>query len=74
MPKHTSEKGNYTHMFFSLIIHIDRVACFELDEYETALSAFEKAASLDASDTSFKTWIRKCQAEIESMILFHLFN
>jgi suppressor of G2 allele of SKP1 len=42
------------------------IACFELEEYETALAAFEKGASLDKTDSSFKTWIRKCQAEIES--------
>jgi len=41
------------------------IACFEMEEYESALAAFEKGFSLDSSDQSFKTWIRKCKAEIE---------
>jgi suppressor of G2 allele of SKP1 len=42
------------------------IACFELEEYETALAAFEKGSALDPSDQSFKTWIRKCKAEIQN--------
>jgi suppressor of G2 allele of SKP1 len=42
------------------------IACFELEEFETALAAFEKGSALDTSDSSFKSWIRKCKAEIES--------
>ncbi len=69
-PKPTSGKGILClilNSLFSSLIYLNRVACFELEEYETALAAFEKAASLDKSDPSFKTWIRKCQAEISSM-------
>ncbi|KAL6072088.1 Cochaperone protein [Balamuthia mandrillaris] len=42
------------------------MACFALDEYETALAAFEKGQQLEPENASFKTWIRKCKAEIES--------
>lgn len=37
-----------------------------MDEYESAKAAFEKGQSLDPNNTQFKTWIRKCDAEIES--------
>jgi len=40
------------------------VACFSLDEFETAKKAFEKGQELDPSDANFKLWIRKCDAEI----------
>jgi len=56
---------------FIYLQYFFRIACFELEEYETALASFHKGASLDPSDSSFKTWIRKCQAEIEStFVLF----
>jgi len=41
------------------------VACFSMDEYATAKSAFEKGRELDSSNNQFKTWIRKCNAELE---------
>lgn len=50
--------------------HVDikimcRVALFHLEEYETAKAAFEAGQALDPNNSSFKTWIRKCAAEIE---------
>jgi len=42
------------------------MACFAIDEFETALIAFGKGSALDSSNTQFKTWIRKCEAEIEA--------
>jgi len=41
-------------------------AAFAMDEYESAKAAFEKGHSLDPNNAQFKTWIRKCEAEIES--------
>jgi len=42
------------------------MACFSLDEFETALSAFQKGQELEPENSTFKTWIRKCVAELES--------
>lgn len=42
-----------------------RVALFHLEEYETAKEAFEAGQALDPKNSSFKTWIRKCAAEID---------
>jgi len=41
-------------------------ALFHLDEFETAHKAFLKAQQLDPSNPTFKTWIRKCEAEIQT--------
>jgi suppressor of G2 allele of SKP1 len=41
------------------------VACFHMEEYTTAKTAFEKGRELDPDTSQFKTWIRKCNAEIE---------
>jgi suppressor of G2 allele of SKP1 len=41
------------------------VAAFHMEEYVTAKAAFEKGQALDSSNGQFKTWIRKCNAEIE---------
>jgi suppressor of G2 allele of SKP1 len=41
------------------------MALFSLEEYETAKQAFEKGQSLDPSNSGFKTWIRKCDAELQ---------
>ncbi|GAM28532.1 hypothetical protein SAMD00019534_117080 [Acytostelium subglobosum LB1] len=38
--------------------------CFELEEYDTALSVFEKGLSLEPESTQFRTWIRKAKAEL----------
>lgn len=40
------------------------MACFSLDEYETAKVAFEKGQALDPANASWKTWLRKCDAEL----------
>ena len=41
------------------------VACFHMEEFATAKIAFEKGRDLDPDTAQFKTWIRKCNAEIE---------
>ncbi|MEW5299623.1 MAG: hypothetical protein WDW36_002619 [Sanguina aurantia] len=40
------------------------VALFNLEEYESAKEVFE-AGQKQAGDAAFKTWIRKCNAELE---------
>ncbi|PNW75124.1 hypothetical protein CHLRE_12g513600v5 [Chlamydomonas reinhardtii] len=40
------------------------IALFNLEEYEAAKEAFEAGCAL-APDNTFKTWIRKCDAELE---------
>jgi len=42
------------------------MAAFELEEFETAKTAFEHGQKLAPSNTQFKTWLRKCDAEIQS--------
>jgi len=39
--------------------------CFEMEEFETAKISFEKGFQLDPSNNTFRTWIRKCNAELE---------
>jgi len=41
------------------------VACFNMEEFVTAKAAFEQGKQLDSANGQFKTWIRKCNAEIE---------
>jgi suppressor of G2 allele of SKP1 len=41
------------------------VACFQMEEYATAKTAFEKGKEIDPETAQFKTWIRKCNAELE---------
>ena len=41
------------------------MACFSLEEFETAKRSFEKGLELDSSNAIWKTWIRKCDAELE---------
>jgi hypothetical protein len=41
------------------------MALFSLEEYESAADAFRLGAQHDASEASFKTWLRKCAAELE---------
>lgn len=48
-----------------VVLSANSIACFHLEEYEAAKQAFEAGASQAPSMTQFKTWIRKCQAEIE---------
>ncbi|KAG2453736.1 hypothetical protein HYH02_001947 [Chlamydomonas schloesseri] len=40
------------------------IALFNMEEYEAAKEAFEAGCAL-APDNTFKTWIRKCDAELE---------
>lgn len=42
-----------------------RVALFNLEEYESAKAAFEAGQALDTKNSTFKTWIRKCAAELD---------
>jgi hypothetical protein len=55
---------------------VARLALFELEEYKDAKEAFQggKAAlALDAGEQAakrFQTWIRKCDAELDSMKAF----
>eukprot|EP00698_Gefionella_okellyi_P026349 TRINITY_DN9_c0_g1_i1.p2 TRINITY_DN9_c0_g1~~TRINITY_DN9_c0_g1_i1.p2 ORF type:complete len:332 (-),score=105.41 TRINITY_DN9_c0_g1_i1:1464-2459(-) len=42
------------------------MAAFELEEYETAKSAFEQGQQLAPTNGRFKTWLRKCEAEMKS--------
>ncbi|XP_077983864.1 protein SGT1 homolog [Glandiceps talaboti] len=39
-------------------------ACFYLERYDDARKAFMEGQRLDQSDSTFKTWIRKCEAEL----------
>lgn len=41
------------------------VACFSLDEFETALEAFKESEKLGGKLSA--TWIRKCEAELEEL-------
>ncbi|KAL6765659.1 SGS domain-containing protein [Haematococcus lacustris] len=41
------------------------IACFHLEEYESAKESFEAGAKLAPDAAQFKTWIRKCQAELD---------
>ena len=45
--------------------HTKSAAAFHLDEFETALAAFEAGARLAPELPAFGTWARKCRAEIE---------
>ena len=47
-----------------------RVALFHLEEYESAKAAFERGQALDPKNSTFKTWIRKCAAEIDGNCLY----
>ena len=46
-----------------------RIACYYLEEYETALQALEQGMALSPETSAFKTWHRKCKAEIEGTFL-----
>ena len=42
-----------------------RMACFELEDFQSAKEAFEAGLALEKPSRSFKMWIRKCDAELE---------
>eukprot|EP00897_Mesotaenium_endlicherianum_P000550 jgi/Mesen1/10496/ME000083S09999 len=44
------------------------IACFSLEEYQTARAAFQAGATLEPTNSSFKTWLRKCEAELSDEI------
>jgi len=41
------------------------IASFHMEEYEAAKEAFDAGALLEPGNQLFKTWTRKCQAELE---------
>jgi len=41
------------------------MACFELEDFQSAKEAFEAGLALEKPSRSFKMWIRKCDAELE---------
>ena len=41
------------------------ILLFELDEFESARDAFQQGLQLDPDNTRFKTWLRKCAAELK---------
>lgn len=40
------------------------IACFSLEEYQTAKAAFKAGSALDAGNSAFNTWIEKCDARL----------
>lgn len=40
-------------------------ALFHLEDYQSAKDAFTEGQSVDPEDNNFKTWIRKCEAELD---------
>lgn len=57
--------------FFASRFGLARLAAFALEEFETALEAFRQGQKLkgagDSSDPrKYRTWIRKCEAELEA--------
>ena len=43
---------------------LDSIACFHLDEYETAKVAFTAGSILEPSNATYKKWIEKCDTAI----------
>ncbi|XP_070553915.1 protein SGT1 homolog [Ptychodera flava] len=41
------------------------IALFHLEKFQDAKTAFVEGQQLDSSESSFKTWIRKCEAELD---------
>jgi len=41
------------------------IACFDMEEFETAKSAFKSGHQIEPNNNTFKTWIRKCNSELE---------
>ena len=50
------------------LLFLNRMACFYLEEYQTARMAFEAGQSLDPKASGFKTWINKCDAKLRGTI------
>jgi uncharacterized protein Usg len=46
-----------------------RTACFHLEEYETALQCFQQGQQLAPDMPKFRTWIRKCKAELDGELV-----
>ncbi|MCO5568787.1 hypothetical protein L7F22_022487 [Adiantum nelumboides] len=40
------------------------IACFQLEEYETAKAAFSAGANLEPSNSEFRNWLKKCDDAI----------
>jgi len=41
------------------------IACFDMEEFETAKISFKNGLQIEPTNNSFKTWIRKCNSELE---------
>jgi tetratricopeptide (TPR) repeat protein len=48
-------------------------ACFSLDEFEAAKEAFQAGLAVEPSNSTFKTWLRKCEAELAGTLHTFLF-
>lgn len=48
--------------------HRKGVALFKLEEFESAKVAFEDGQALDSKNSTFRTWIRKCAAELDDEV------
>ena len=46
-------------------LYMYSVALFHMDEFEAAKGALEEGARLDPANKQYKTWLRKCQAELD---------
>jgi suppressor of G2 allele of SKP1 len=50
----------------ALIVWCCSIACFSLEEYESAKMSFEQGLAIDPQNAQYKTWLRKCNAECMS--------
>lgn len=48
-------------------------ACFALDEFEAAREAFQAGLAVEPANSAFKTWLRKCEAELAGRAPFYFF-
>jgi tetratricopeptide (TPR) repeat protein len=51
-----------------------RVASFNLEEYETAMQAFDAAAALEPNKKSYHSWTAKCKAALDSETLLTYYH
>lgn len=59
-----SKTAGGVNLIISFLFDVFSVACFYLEEYETAKTSFEAGAALDPKTASFKSWITKCDAKL----------
>lgn len=53
----TLDKSNH------VAYYIHGIACFELEEYESAFNSFSQSQSIDKNST-YRIWMRKAEAEV----------